>query len=107
MATGLTWEAMAEGPYAVLRIRYFREYPLIEDNSARAESASLVNLSAGWRSGKAAVGLTVLNLFDANGAAIQYFYASRLVGEPAEGVEGVDFHPVECRQVRVSVSWGL
>jgi hypothetical protein len=39
-------------------------------------------------------------------ADIQYFYGSRLRGEPAGGVEDVHFHPVEPRQLRVSMAFG-
>jgi hypothetical protein len=49
----------------------------------------------------------VLNLLDAAEYDIQYYYPSRLQGEPAGGVEDVHFHPVEPRQVRISVGWGL
>jgi hypothetical protein len=37
---------------------------------------------------------------------IQYYYAWRLPGEPAEGVDDIHFHPVEPRQVPVALSWG-
>ena len=50
---------------------------------------------------------TVLNLFERAADDIQYYYASRLPGEPAGGVDDVHFHPVEPRQVRVSLVWGL
>jgi hypothetical protein len=49
----------------------------------------------------------VLNVFDEEDSDIQYFYASRLPGEPAEGVDDVHFHPAEPRELRVSLSWGL
>lgn len=39
-------------------------------------------------------------------ADIQYYYTSRLSGDPP-GVNDIHFHPVEPRQVRVSVDWGL
>ena len=42
----------------------------------------------------------VLNLLDSDDDDITYFYASRLAGEPAEGVEDLHFHPIEPRTVR-------
>ena len=43
----------------------------------------------------------ILNLFDSNDHDIEYFYASRLPGEPADGIEDVHFHVFEPRQVRL------
>lgn len=41
-------------------------------------------------------------MFDAEDADIAYFYESRLPGE-ATGVEDLHIHPVESRQLRISV----
>lgn len=35
------------------------------------------------------------------------YYSSRLEGEPATGVNDIHFHPVEPRQMRIAVGWGL
>jgi outer membrane receptor protein involved in Fe transport len=51
--------------------------------------------------------VSLLNLFNTRASDIQYYYASRLQGEPSEGVDDVHFHPVEPRQIRASLSWGL
>jgi hypothetical protein len=107
VAAGVTWSAMNRGPFAALRVRHFGSYPLLEDNSIRATSATLVNADAGWRISGIRVQASILNLFDSRASDIQYYYASRLPGEPAAGVDDVHFHPVEPRQVRVSVGWGL
>ncbi len=48
--------------------------------------------------------LDVFNLFDRQGSDIDYRYASRLNGEPAQGVDDVHFHPVEPRSVRLTVA---
>jgi hypothetical protein len=50
------------------------------------------------------VTLDVFNLFDRKANDIEYYYASRLPGEPAAGVEDRHFHPAEPRTVRLSVS---
>lgn len=51
--------------------------------------------------------INVFNLLGSKRNDIAYYYNSRLPGEPAEGVEGVHFHPVEPRMVRASVTLGF
>ncbi len=107
IAGGVTW-APATGPFAVLRLRHFGEYPLIEDNSVRADAATLVNGALGYQLGSGArIELSLLNLFDSQASDVQYFYESRLPGEPEGGVEDVHFHPVEPRQARVTVHFSF
>ncbi|HKJ19138.1 MAG: hypothetical protein OEQ16_16420 [Gammaproteobacteria bacterium] len=51
-----------------------------------------------------------MNLLDAEDQDIDYYYASRLAGEPVEGVEGVEdvhLHPMEPRTVRASITWNV
>jgi hypothetical protein len=87
-----------------LRVRHLGEAPLVEDNSIRSEATTLVNgrigydFSRGW-----AAALEGFNLLDNDANDITYYYASRLPGEPAEGVEDIHFHPVEPRNFRVSL----
>lgn len=75
--------------------------PLIEDNSARSKTSTVVNGRLAWRAGRLTLAAEVLNLFDSKDADITYFYASRLPGEPAEGVDDIHFHPVPPRSARV------
>ena len=49
----------------------------------------------------------MLNVLDGSADDIQYAYASRLRGETSDGVDDVHFHPVEPRQVRLSIDWRL
>ncbi len=89
-------------------MRHFGSYPLIEDNGVRATAATLFNADAGWQLGSGIrFQLSLLNVFDAKASDIQYYYSSRLPGEPADGVADVHFHPAEPRQVRASIGWGL
>jgi hypothetical protein len=106
MTAGVAWEPLDTGPFAALRLRHFSAYPLVEDNTVRAPATSLLNLNVGWSLGEIRIGASLLNLLDAADADIAYFYASRVPGEAAAGVEDVHFHPVEPRQVRLSLSWG-
>ncbi|MCJ2184373.1 TonB-dependent receptor [Novosphingobium sp. 1949] len=87
---------------ATLRLRHFGSAPLIEDNSKRSDPTTLVNLGLYRPIGRGRIGLDVLNLFDAHDADITYYYASRLQGESADGVDDYHIHPVEPRELRVS-----
>lgn len=94
------------GFFGSLRLRHFGEYPLTEDGSVKADSSSRVNLQLGYRIPNKgwSIHMDVLNLLDAEDNDIEYFFASRLQGEPAEGVEDVHFHPAEPRQLRFYVT---
>ncbi|MDB6000142.1 MAG: TonB-dependent receptor, partial [Rhizobacter sp.] len=94
------------GPwFGQFQVRYFGPRPLIEDNSQRSKATTLATLRAGYKLTKnVKVALDVFNLFDRKASDIDYFYASRLPGEPAGGVEDIHFHPVEPRSVRLTVS---
>jgi hypothetical protein len=43
------------------------------------------------------------NLFNAAVSDIDYFYTSRLVGEPEEGIDDVHTHPAIPRSARVTL----
>jgi hypothetical protein len=47
----------------------------------------------------------VFNVLDREDSDIEYYYASRLPGEPVEGVEDIHFHPMEGRSIRVAARW--
>jgi outer membrane receptor protein involved in Fe transport len=94
--------------FGSVRWRYFGPRPLIEDNSTRSEATSLVNLEAGYKFSNAVrIAVDVFNLFDAKHSDIDYFYTSRLPGEPAEGVDDIHLHPTLPRTARVSLSIGF
>lgn len=85
--------------------RYFGPRPLIEDDSVRSKSSVLTNVRAGYRLEKnLRVNMDVLNVFDRQASNIDYFYTSRLQGEPASGVDGIHFHPTEPRTFRLTVT---
>jgi hypothetical protein len=107
LATGVTWAPEHSGPFATVRLRHFGSFPLTEDNGQRGAGSSIVNLALGYRIGEARVSVSALNVLDADDSDIEYWYPSRLEGEALGGVEDVHFHPVEPRQLRLSVSWGL
>ena len=87
------------------RLRYFGPRPLIEDNSVRSRSSSLASTRLGYDLGADwNVALDVFNLFDEPANDIEYFYTSRLSGEPAAGVADRHPHPAEPREFRVAVT---
>ena len=49
--------------------------------------------------------MDILNIFDSDASDNDYFYTSRLQGEPAEGVEDFHYHPVIQRTFRLSVQY--
>lgn len=86
------------------RLRHFGKAPLIEDGSSLSEPATLVNLATSYDWRNMTLSLEVLNAFDAEVADISYFFESRLPGEVSP-VEDIHFHPVEPRQLRLSVRY--
>ena len=94
---------LGRGFSGTMRLRHFGSAPLIENDSVRAEATTLINLGAYYEFKRGRVALDLFNLFDAREPDISYFYASRLPGEPAGGVEDIHLHPVEPRQLRASL----
>jgi outer membrane receptor protein involved in Fe transport len=94
------------GPwFGHFQLRYFGPRPLIEDDSVRSRSTTLASARVGYNVNRSVkVALDVFNLFDRQASDIDYYYASRLPGEPAGGVNDIHFHPVEPRTVRVTMT---
>ena len=70
----------------------------------KSRSTTLWNGETGIRlSRQMQVVLEGYNLLDADVSDIDYFYRSRLPGEPLEGVEDVHTHPALPRSVRVAL----
>ncbi|MDH7795766.1 outer membrane receptor protein involved in Fe transport [Beijerinckia sp. GAS462] len=95
----------ARGWFGGLRLRYFGPRPLIEDNSVASRPTTLVNARVGYRFDNGiSVQLDAFNLFNAKASQIDYYYASRLPGEPAGGIADRHFHPVEPLAVRLTIA---
>ena len=56
----------------------------------------------GYKFGRVELAADLINIFGSKDKEIEYFYASRLPGEPAAGVEDRHFKAVEPRQLRIS-----
>jgi hypothetical protein len=91
--------------YGGLELRYFGQRPLIEDNSVRSASTTLAYGRIGYRiDSQTRLTLDGFNLFNRSASDIDYYYASRLPGEDADGVNDRHFHPVEPRTLRLTLS---
>jgi len=99
------YAALENGVFASVRGRYLGDAPLTEDGSVRGGGSTLVNAGLGYRWQSFELRLDVFNLFDSSDNDITYFYASRLAGEPAEGIEDVHLHPLEPRALRASLTY--
>ena len=93
------------GFYGALRGRFFSERPLTADKSIESDNSFQVNARIGYRWENWDVALDVLNLLDRNDNDIEYYYTSRLPGEPAAGIDDVHLHPTEPRTIRASVTY--
>ena len=93
------------GHFGALKGRYFGPRPLIEDDSVRSQSSLIFNARAGYKFDNGLrLQLDVLNLFNANTNQIEYYYLSRLPGEPIGGVADRHVHPAEPLAVRLTLA---
>jgi len=90
--------------FGSLRVRHFGPRPLIEDATVESASTTVWNGEVGYRlNSKARVVLEAFNLLDAKVSDIDYFYTSRLPGEPAQGVHDIHTHPALPRSARIGL----
>jgi hypothetical protein len=94
--------------FGSVRVRHFGPRPLIEDASVTSNNTTLWNGEVGYRlSSKARLELEAFNLFAAEVSDIDYFYASRLPGEPADGIEDIHLHPALPRSARIGIQFSF
>ena len=90
--------------YGSVRLRHFGPRPLVEDGSQMSASTTIWN---GEFSARINERLTVVvegfNLLNSSVSDIDYFYTSRLPGEPLDGVDDIHFHPSIPRTARVKL----
>ncbi len=94
------------GPWSgALTFRKLGPHPLNTDNSVRSGGYSEWAAAVGYSlSPTLKVRLDVFNLFNARTNAADYYYTSRLAGEPAAGVDDRHSHPLEPRSARITLS---
>jgi hypothetical protein len=94
--------------FGSVRWRYFGPRALTEDNEVQSKATSLINLQAGYRIAKnIKVAAEVFNVANARDSDIDYFYASRLPGEPLQGIDDIHTHPTPPRTARVNLVVGF
>ena len=94
------------GPWSGgVRLRYFGQRALVEDDSVRSPSSTLVNMKLGYKlAANLKLTVEVLNLLDRKVSDIDYYYESRLPGEAAP-VADIHTHPGEMRTLRAGLAW--
>jgi len=94
--------------FGSLRLRYFGPRALVQDDSVRSKATTLLNFEGGYQFVKALrANVQVYNLLDAKVSDIDYYFASRLPGEPIGGVDDIHVHPAVPRTLRVSLIVGF
>ena len=98
-------DGWARDLFGGIRLRYFGPRSLTQDNFVRSKATTLLYAKLGYTlTADTALTLDVFNLLDEKAGDIDYFYASRLPGEPASGIDGVHTHPSEPRAFRIALS---
>ena len=101
---GLNW-IPADNWRTSLRARHFGERPLDSFANQKSDDFTVINFAASYHLQDWQIDLKVLNVLDSNDHDIDYFYASRLQGEAAEGIEDHHFHPIEPRSLRLQIRY--
>ena len=107
LSAGLTVES-AHRVFGSVRLRHFGPRSLVEDASVRSRATSLANLQVGYKLSSATrIAIDLFNVFDARDNDVDYYYASRLHGEPAEGVMDLHSHATLPRTARLNLVLGF
>jgi outer membrane receptor protein involved in Fe transport len=96
------------GPWELsARVRHLGEFPLIEDNSERADGEQCLNLRTAFNKGSWTLYGEVLNVFDKRGKDIVYWYESNVPGvDPADTlVDGRVSRVEEPRTLRMGLRY--
>jgi hypothetical protein len=91
--------------FGSVRLRHFGPRPLIEDGSVRSAASTLLYADVGCNlTRRLRLTLQAFNLLNAAVSDIDYYYVSRLPGEPLAGVDDVHTHPALPRSFRVALT---
>ena len=103
ISAGVTVEP-SQPVFGSLRVRHFGPRPLVEDASVASKATTLWNGEMGVAlASNARLVLEGFNLFNAAVSDIDYFYTSRLPGEPDEGIDDLHTHPAIPRSARLTL----
>jgi len=108
VAAGATVRDLA-GFSGELRLRYLGPRALVEDDDVRSQATVLLSARVGYALSPVwTLEAEVFNALDRSDSDIEYFYPSRLAGEPpgpdAGGYDDVHFHPTSSISVRAGVT---
>ena len=95
------------GPwFGGFQIRNLGPYPLVDGpREPHDPGYTEANLDVGYHLGaRTTVQLSIFNMLNTHANASAYYYATRLRGEPDDGVEGYQFHPLEPRSARLRLT---
>jgi hypothetical protein len=93
------------GWFGALRLRSLGPRPLISDGGVWSSFTTTLNGRVGYVFDSGIkLNLDIFNILNTQASQIDYFYASRLPGEPAAGVADRHFHPVEPTAVRLTLA---
>ena len=94
-----------KGLFGSIRVRYFGPRPLTQDDSVKSNSSTIVNAEVGYQIDPSwTLRVDILNLLNTKTNDIEYYYTSRLPGEPAAGVADIHLHPAEPLEIRASLT---
>jgi outer membrane receptor protein involved in Fe transport len=91
------------------RLRYLGPYPLVPSGDHRADAEAMVNLRVAYKPGNFTIYGELLNVFDADGKDIEYYYPTFIPGVSAPGTQQATFvsRAEEPRTVRVGVKYAF
>ena len=92
----------AKPVFGSVRIRHFGPRPLTEDGRFYSQPTTIFNGELGWTiHDQLNITLEGFNLLNSDVSDIDYYYTSRLLGEPAGGVDDIHLHPSLPRTIRL------
>lgn len=104
LSMGLIYKA--DSPWQLsVRLRHFGKRTLDSFNQQRSSPSTTVNVGYRYQWQRWQLALELLNLFDSDDSDIDYYYSSRLAGEPAQGVEDRHSHPLEPLMLRLKLAY--
>ncbi|MDB5712970.1 MAG: TonB-dependent receptor [Sphingomonadales bacterium] len=94
------------GPwFSSVAYRNLGAHPLTQDNRVRSSGYREVNANLGYKiTPHLKIQVDVYNVTNSRDDAADYYYTTRLAGEPADGVDDIQAHPLELRSARFTVT---
>ncbi|HET9159342.1 MAG TPA: TonB-dependent receptor [Caulobacteraceae bacterium] len=94
------------GPWSGgIEFRDLGPHALVTADNIRSDGYKEWNMNVGYKlRPNLKLRVDVFNVFNSKDDAADYFYTTRLAGEPAEGIDDIQIHPLESRSFRFTVS---